>query len=164
MKNPRQPADNWYAIRWSVLERDHFTCRYCGQFAPNVVLHVDHVVAVCEGGTDDEGNLVTACSACNIGKEMYRAKAARVQQRSGRVQHRPIQGVPSLDPVVLSVLADNPSGLTNKQLAALVNRDRSTLVKVLNRLIDAGQVVYDTLPGNHNPLRTYYIAPDAPTT
>ena len=55
-------------LRFRILHRDSFACRYCGARAPDVTLHVDHVVAVCRGGTDDEDNLVAACEACNLGK------------------------------------------------------------------------------------------------
>lgn len=51
-----------------MFKRDHFTCVYCGRSAPEVVLHVDHVLPVSEGGTNDIGNLVTACADCNLGK------------------------------------------------------------------------------------------------
>lgn len=54
--------------RFRVLVRDRFTCRYCGRSAPEVVLHVDHVLPVCRGGTDDEANLVAACRDCNSSK------------------------------------------------------------------------------------------------
>jgi HNH endonuclease len=55
-------------IRFAVLTRDRFTCRYCGRSAPAVVLHVDHVHPVSRGGSDDESNLVTACVECNSSK------------------------------------------------------------------------------------------------
>lgn len=55
-------------LRFSVLRRDEFTCRYCGRSSPDVTLHVDHVRAVCDGGTDVIENLVTSCSDCNLGK------------------------------------------------------------------------------------------------
>jgi len=57
-------------LRFTVLQRDGFRCRYCGRTAgePGVVLHVDHVVPVAAGGTTIEGNLVTACAECNLGK------------------------------------------------------------------------------------------------
>lgn len=58
----------FYALRFRVLSRDNFTCQYCGAFAPNVVLQVDHRIPVAAGGTDDLENLVTACTACNLGK------------------------------------------------------------------------------------------------
>ncbi len=54
--------------RFEVFKRDDFTCRYCARKTPEVVLQVDHVVPVCDGGTDDPINLVTACWECNSGK------------------------------------------------------------------------------------------------
>jgi len=55
-------------VRFAVFRRDGFTCQYCGRRAPNVVLHVDHVLPVVAGGTNDLTNLRTACSVCNLGK------------------------------------------------------------------------------------------------
>jgi 5-methylcytosine-specific restriction endonuclease McrA len=57
-------------LRFRVLARDDFRCRYCGRPAasPDVVLHVDHVVPRAAGGGDDPANLVTACADCNLGK------------------------------------------------------------------------------------------------
>ena len=55
-------------IRFEVFKRDHFTCRYCGRTTPQVILEIDHIVPVAEGGTDDTENLVTACYECNRGK------------------------------------------------------------------------------------------------
>lgn len=55
-------------LRFKVLTRDNYTCRYCGAKAPDVKLHVDHVVPKSAGGRDELGNLVTACQACNLGK------------------------------------------------------------------------------------------------
>lgn len=56
------------SLRFQVLRRDNHACRYCGQTAPDVKLHVDHVVPAALGGSDDPENLVTACSDCNSGK------------------------------------------------------------------------------------------------
>jgi len=56
------------ALRFKVLSRDGFRCRYCGASGAHAVLHVDHVLPRVEGGTDDESNLVTACQDCNLGK------------------------------------------------------------------------------------------------
>jgi hypothetical protein len=55
-------------LRFLVLSRDLFTCQYCGRSAPAVKLHVDHILAVVRGGTNDPNNLITACVECNIGK------------------------------------------------------------------------------------------------
>ena len=55
-------------VRFEIFKRDKFTCRYCGSIPPQVVLEIDHVVAVVDGGTNDPANLVTACFNCNRGK------------------------------------------------------------------------------------------------
>lgn len=55
-------------IRFQVLDRDNFTCQYCGEKAPDVELEVDHINPVSKGGTDDLQNLVAACKSCNRGK------------------------------------------------------------------------------------------------
>jgi hypothetical protein len=54
--------------RFEIFKRDDFTCRYCGRRSPEVVLEIDHVLPLCEGGSDDEMNLLTSCWECNRGK------------------------------------------------------------------------------------------------
>lgn len=54
--------------RFEVFKRDSFMCQYCGQSAPDVVLEVDHIVPVAEGGDNDIMNLITSCRDCNRGK------------------------------------------------------------------------------------------------
>lgn len=54
--------------RFEIFKRDKFTCQYCGEQPPNVILHVDHILAVANGGTNDTENLTTACKDCNLGK------------------------------------------------------------------------------------------------
>lgn len=54
--------------RFEVFKRDSFTCQYCGQKAPDVILEVDHISPVSRGGTGDILNLITACWDCNSGK------------------------------------------------------------------------------------------------
>lgn len=55
-------------LRFSIFERDQFTCQYCGKTPPKVVLHVDHIIPVVAGGTNDPENLRTSCADCNLGK------------------------------------------------------------------------------------------------
>jgi hypothetical protein len=56
-------------LRFEVLNRDNFRCRYCGRSQRDgAVLHVDHVVPFSKGGPTTEDNLITACSDCNLGK------------------------------------------------------------------------------------------------
>lgn len=54
--------------RFEVFKRDRFTCQYCGKHPPDVLLEADHIVPRAAGGSDDIGNLTTACTDCNRGK------------------------------------------------------------------------------------------------
>lgn len=54
--------------RFEVFKRDKFTCQYCGRKAPDVVLEIDHIKPVADGGDNDIMNLVTSCFDCNRGK------------------------------------------------------------------------------------------------
>ena len=55
-------------IRFEVFKRDKFTCQYCGRMAPDVILEVDHIRPVIDGGNNNILNLVTSCRDCNRGK------------------------------------------------------------------------------------------------
>lgn len=54
--------------RFEVFKRDSFSCQYCGQSAPEVLLVIDHIIPVSKGGKSDILNLITACQDCNNGK------------------------------------------------------------------------------------------------
>ena len=41
---------------------------YCGNHPPSVLLQVDHIKPVADGGGNEDSNLVTSCQPCNIGK------------------------------------------------------------------------------------------------
>ncbi len=55
----------WKRARQTVLERDNYTCGYCGQEANTV----DHILPRALGGTHDLGNLIAACTPCNSRKQ-----------------------------------------------------------------------------------------------
>jgi hypothetical protein len=76
--------------RFDVFNRDGFTCQYCGSTPPSVVLHVDHVVSVANGGTNDDENLITACEDCNLGKgtKPVERSPQSLQQRTERIREK----------------------------------------------------------------------------
>ena len=55
-------------LRFEIFKRDNFTCQYCGDQPPSVVLVIDHIQPVSKGGDNDSMNLITACEPCNQGK------------------------------------------------------------------------------------------------
>jgi hypothetical protein len=79
-------------VRFEVFKRDSFTCQYCGQKAPDVILQVDHIEPRSLDGSDDIINLVTSCDSCNLGKSNIRLsdETAINKQRSqlDRLQER----------------------------------------------------------------------------
>lgn len=62
----RKPISN--KIRFEVFKRDLFTCQYCGKKSPDVILNIDHINPVKEGGENNIFNLLTSCFECNSGK------------------------------------------------------------------------------------------------
>ncbi|WP_040569709.1 HNH endonuclease [Microbacterium maritypicum] len=62
-QSSRGPA--WEALRQAVLERDGYTCAYCGREATTA----DHVTPKAQGGRDELSNLVAACLPCNSKKQ-----------------------------------------------------------------------------------------------
>ncbi len=82
------------SLRFEVFKRDDFTCQYCGAHPPDVILHVDHINPVKLGGKNEEENLITSCSACNLGKsatpltavpKSLADRAAEVAEREAQV-------------------------------------------------------------------------------
>lgn len=55
-------------LRFEIFKRDEFACQYCGAHPPAVVLEIDHITPVADGGRSLIDNLVTACRPCNAGK------------------------------------------------------------------------------------------------
>lgn len=81
--------------RFEVFKRDGFTCQYCGNHPPHVILHIDHITAVAAGGGNDLDNLVTSCQPCNLGKsarpltvvpQSLSDKAAEVAEREAQLK------------------------------------------------------------------------------
>lgn len=87
-------------VRWQVLARDGFRCRYCGATGGDAVLVVDHAQPVAHGGTDAIHNLITACEECNQGKGV-----ARLYQRSSPGWQILADLVPELGDLAGAILA-----------------------------------------------------------
>jgi 5-methylcytosine-specific restriction endonuclease McrA len=60
----RRPA----FTRFNVFLRDRFACQYCGRRSVPEELTFDHIVPRSRGGRTTWGNVVAACSACNVRK------------------------------------------------------------------------------------------------
>lgn len=56
-------------LRKEVFKRDNYTCCECGaKKEDGATLHIDHIIPVSKGGTDELSNLQTLCADCNLNK------------------------------------------------------------------------------------------------
>jgi 5-methylcytosine-specific restriction endonuclease McrA len=69
IEHPEEADKIKLTLRFAILLRDKFRCRYCGRDASEVKLQVDHIIPKKEGGGNDPSNLITACFDCNQGKK-----------------------------------------------------------------------------------------------
>jgi 5-methylcytosine-specific restriction protein A len=53
----------WKSLRMRILVRDSYRCRECGRVVYGKAAHVDHIIPLEDGGTDDESNLQTLCGS-----------------------------------------------------------------------------------------------------
>lgn len=125
----RMSLGKWYRVRWQIMERDNFTCQYCGQSAPDVKLEVDHKLALADGGTNDLSNLVTSCYACNRGKESLRFSVVAPTIKAGA---RPTQNN------IRELLKDG--AMTSIDIATKLNIKIPNARVAIHRLMLAGEV------------------------
>ncbi len=52
-----------------IRSRDNFVCQACGKNVRGKENHIDHIVPVDFGGTNELDNLQLLCKACNLGKK-----------------------------------------------------------------------------------------------
>ena len=61
-----------------VLAKHHHRCVYCGRAAPDVILHIDHLIPIAKAADlginnpeelNAEHNLAPLCEECNLGKQ-----------------------------------------------------------------------------------------------
>lgn len=128
----RMDLNGWYKLRWKILERDKYTCQYCGQSAPNVMLEVDHRIALADGGTDDEPNLVTSCWACNRGKNGLRQSI--ILKRNRQNINFDNQASPWRRNQMVELLKTHPNGLTTKQIATNIGVSADNVRMAMHRL------------------------------
>lgn len=57
----------WQKLRVHLLRRDKYQCQVCRE-AVGISGHVDHIVPLSQGGTNDWDNLQVLCQACHAVK------------------------------------------------------------------------------------------------
>lgn len=72
MSRARSVSQN---IKFRIMERDNYTCVYCGEKCIENELNIDHIVPYSKGGVSDINNLATSCVSCN--REKYNNRHER---------------------------------------------------------------------------------------
>lgn len=69
-KNKRRKRTNVpKGLRHEVFKRDGYRCVECGaRVDDGATLHIDHIIPVSKGGSNELDNLQTLCSDCNLNK------------------------------------------------------------------------------------------------
>lgn len=145
----RNLMNSYYALRWHILERDNFTCQYCGQSAPSVKLEVAHVLPIEEGGTDSVDNLKTACYSCNRGRNSLRVMSMyhSVNNRFYPINQEPSTGlpfsIPNLRPrqtQIYDLLSMHKTGLSAHDLSSSIGISENSIRVALHRLKRKNQI------------------------
>ena len=85
---PEYARPAWKAMRKLILARDGHRCQIRGPKCRGAANHVDHIVAMSQGGAVlDPSNLRAACASCNIGKRNTEV-AARARGESVSAERR----------------------------------------------------------------------------
>jgi 5-methylcytosine-specific restriction endonuclease McrA len=59
-------------LRFEILASAGHKCSLCNQSAKDgVQLHIDHILPVSKGGTNEPDNLRVLCDECNLGRSNY---------------------------------------------------------------------------------------------
>lgn len=65
---PREQEPDYFTdpvLRAELMERDKWTCRYCGEAVTATTSTLDHIIPQSLGGPNTPENLTTACLTCN---------------------------------------------------------------------------------------------------
>ena len=97
LKNPAVMTNNWLYQHGSnfgfantkayVLDRDNYTCQHCHGKSKDNRLHVHHILFRRDGGSDDEGNLITLCETCHTALHHNQISIKKNGKRKGNLKH-----------------------------------------------------------------------------
>jgi 5-methylcytosine-specific restriction endonuclease McrA len=88
----RLPRSEVKFNRRNIYARDKNSCQYCGKRFPTTELSLDHVVPKTAGGKSSWGNMVCACTKCNVKKGGRTPKEAGMTliQKPAQPKHNPL--------------------------------------------------------------------------
>jgi hypothetical protein len=79
------------ALRAELIERDNWTCHYCGEVVTTATATLDHIIPQSSGGPNTPENLTTACLTCNSIKSGRTYEEAAPDILAALVRRRVVQ-------------------------------------------------------------------------
>lgn len=70
-----------------ILNRDNYTCQYCKGKRKDSKFEVHHIVFRCNGGSDEEDNLITLCHTCHSKLHQGKLKLDLDGSMKGQLKH-----------------------------------------------------------------------------
>ena len=88
----RLPRNEVKFNRRNIFARDRNRCQYCGKLYPTSELSLDHIIPRSMGGKAIWGNIVCACTKCNVKKGGRTPKQAGLTliQKPVKPKHNPL--------------------------------------------------------------------------
>lgn len=157
MAEKRKPISK--KLRFEVFKRDGFTCQYCGRMAPDVILEVDHINPVANGGDNDIMNLVTSCRDCNRGKgkralssrDEIKAQQAQLKELSEKREQLQMmiewrKELEKLTDMQVDVVEDEFCSVTGKTFTEVGRSKISKLIEKygLNEVFDSAKIYVES--------------------
>lgn len=68
LEQRRKAGQKRLKLRFEILQKHNFRCKYCGRNGETVSLEIDHIIPKSKGGKNILDNYTVACRECNIGK------------------------------------------------------------------------------------------------
>jgi hypothetical protein len=139
--------------RFEVFKRDSFTCQYCGESAPDVVLNVDHIIPVAKGGKNAITNLITSCFDCNSGKSdklLSDDSIAKKQLNQIKLIQERKQQIEMISEWAHTLLHDDEIEQINKMIAKLIGCHLNEIgVKEMRKRIKKHgfKTIIESMPG-----------------
>lgn len=113
--------------RCAILHRDNYTCQCCGK--KNCRLEVHHIKFKCNGGSDDEENLITLCEECH--KKIHRGEIVlNKKPKKMNLKHATHMSI-----IRSQLLKTYPQAIETFGFVTKANREHLKLLK--NHYIDA---------------------------
>lgn len=107
-----------------VLNRDNYTCQYCKGKHKDSKLEVHHIIYRSQGGSDEEGNLITLCHTCHKALHDGKINPKFIGKKKGTLKY-----ATQMNSIRCQLLKFYPNAIETFGMVTKVNRVSTNLEK-----------------------------------